>query len=204
MSPDHVANALPTGAYEALTTAYAAYDAAAVRSAEQKQHSAELAVLAAAARSAGWPMRVLAEACGVSAERMRQFAARHKEAVPPEVAELFPVYQRPKPAARKQVERAHLSAAEAAALRELAQLASQNTGSHAADSPAARASAEFTELVQAHHARGVIWAEISDATRGWTSWPLTAAEAEAAAAGELEPLVRVSGLRQRIARAKKS
>lgn len=186
---------LPRAAREALEAAYRAYADAPARSAEQKRWSAEISALAAAGRAAGWPMRLLAQVCGVSAERMRQFAAGRLRDLPPEAKALFPQYKRPRPAARKAVERAHLSVDEAAELRELAKLAGQNTGSHAADSPAAQASRRFTALVRGHHDRGVIWAEISDATRMWTAWPLTEGETG------LEPLVRVSGLRQRIARA---
>ncbi|OSM42316.1 hypothetical protein, partial [Nesterenkonia sp. PF2B19] len=138
----------------------------------------------------------LAAPCGVSAERMRQFAARHEGEVEADVAALFPVYERPAPARRRPVEHPHLSAGEAAELRDLAVLAKRRTGSHAADSPEAQASERFTALVREHHERGVIWAELSQATAPWTSWPLQEAERE------LEPVVRVSGLRQRVTRAR--
>ncbi|MGQ7786218.1 hypothetical protein [Nesterenkonia sp. K-15-9-6] len=187
---------LPDAARDALLEAYRGYAAAPVRSAEQKRQAASLAQLAAAAKGAGWPMRLLAEPCEVSAERMRQFAARHEGEVAADVAALFPAYARPAPARRRPVEHPHLSAGEAAELRDLAVLARRRTGSHAADSAEAQASGRFTALVREHHDRGVIWAELSAATTPWTSWPLRGAERE------LEPVVRVSGLRQRISRAR--
>lgn len=187
---------LPEAARDALTRAYRDYAEAPVRSAEQKRQAAVLAQLAAAAKQARWPMRLLAEPCGVSAERMRQFAARHAGQVDGGVAALFPGYERPAPARRRPVEHPHLDAEQAARLRELAVLARRRTGSHAADSPEAQASEQFTALVREHHERGVIWAELSAATTPWTSWPLSEEEQH------LEPVVRVSGLRQRVSRAR--
>lgn len=55
---------LPEQARTALTSAYRDYAEAPVRSAEQRQRAEVLAELAAAARTAGWPMRLLAEPCG--------------------------------------------------------------------------------------------------------------------------------------------
>ncbi|MDZ5078296.1 hypothetical protein [Nesterenkonia sp. HG001] len=186
---------LPEDARDALVRAHRSYAEAPIRSAAQKERGAVLAELAVAGRAAGWPMRLLAEPCGVSAERLRQLASRHSGEVADAAAALFPPYERPAPARRRPAQHPHLSPAEAEELRGLAALATRRTGSHAADAPEALASERFTAMVREHHARGVIWAEISDATKPWSSWPLSETERQ------LEPVVRVSGLRQRVSRA---
>lgn len=205
------AEPLPTELHSALQRAYQDYAEAATSrySSGRTEAGARLADLAAYARESGWPFAVLARSCGVSGERLRQITQQYGTGEPPSPAVPVPRYVRPgrspRPAPKS---RPHLTEEEARELRELAPLAAENTGSHAPDSPARLASDELTTLIRSHHERGVIWQELSDATRPWTRWPIPAEDLEKLRTAEAEggvsaspPALRVSGLRQRAARA---
>ncbi len=205
------AETLPTELHDALHGAYRDYAEAATSrySSGRTEAGARLADLAAHARGSGWPFAVLAAACGVSGERLRQITQQYGTGAPPSPAVPVPRYVRPgrspRPAPKS---RPHLSEEQAHWLRELAPLAAENTGSHAPDSSARRASDELTALIRSHHERGVIWQELSDATRPWTRWPIPAEDLEklrdlesAGAESPMPPALRVSGLRQRVSRA---
>lgn len=168
---------LPEEARDALQSAYHAYaKAISERSPEREQKAKALAALANIGREAGWSYKRLAEPCGVTPERLRQIVNSSPGGRAPKGTKksFFPTYQAPrkkKPAPR--MARIHLTADEAEVLRTLAPDARRNTGSRPLDSPYRAASVEFSKLIMEHHDRGVIWDELSDATRDWESWPLT-------------------------------
>ncbi|MDO5492524.1 MAG: hypothetical protein Q4F53_02785 [Nesterenkonia sp.] len=198
---------LPEQVRESLAAAYTRYaEAAASRRPERRALGAEAADLVAALRAKGWPATHLAEICGVSSERLRQIDKQYATGAASQVAEDAPQYSAPA-RRRPRTVRPHLTREEAAAIRELAPDAARNAGSLPQDSPYRLASDRLTSLVRGHHGRGVIWAELSDATRPWEQWPIPPetleAVREAERAGEpspLPPVLRISGLRQRVAR----
>lgn len=209
---------LPAPVQQALSRAYTEYSSTATsRYAEGRAAAgAAVAQLVEAARARRWPLRLLAQPCGVSEERLRQIVKQYGGAAESswnaEAATLsIPEYARPPRATRDPSaaakNRPHLQEEQAARLRELAPLAKRHGGAQADDSPYRRASEELSALIHLHHNSGVIWAELSDATRGWTQWPIPAETLteirRAEAAGEPSPLppeLTVSGLRMRAAR----
>lgn len=201
---------LPDDLRLALHAVYTTYASTATsRYAEgRREAGARLADLVAAAKAQRWPLRMLAEPCGVSDERLRQVVKEYATGAAPADAPEIPRYVRPKKTtSRRAPERPHLTRAQAERLRELAPLAMRNAGSLPADSPYRKASEELSTLIHRHHDAGVIWAELSDATREWTRWPIPAEtldqirQAEAAGEpGPLPPELTVSGLRMRAAR----
>lgn len=173
---DDGTSVLPAEARDALKSSYDAYvKSISERSSERESKAKILAALASLGREAGWSYKRLAEPCGVTPERLRQIVNGNPGGKPPKgTASVFPTYSPPrkeKPQARTQ--RAHLSEDEARELRDLAGDARRNTGSRPLDSPFRVASVRFSDLIKMHHDRGVIWDEISDATRNWDAWPLT-------------------------------
>lgn len=172
---DEGTSALPNDAREALESAYQAYARSiSERSNERAERAKTLAALASVGHDVGWSYKRLAEPCGVTPERLRQIVNDNPGGKAPKGAEsLFPPYAAPrkaKPQARSQ--RTHLTEDEARELRDLAGRARRNTGSRPLDSPFRIASVRFSDLIKMHHDRGVIWDELSDATRGWDTWPL--------------------------------
>lgn len=172
---DEGTSVLPTEARDALKSSYDAYvESISARSSERKDRAKTLAALASLGRDAGWSYKRLAEPCGVTPERLRQIVNGNPEGKAPKgTASVFPIYSPPrkeKPQARAQ--RAHLNEEEAQELRDLAGDARRNTGSRPLNSPFRTASIRFSDLIKMHHDRGVIWDEISDATRPWEVWPL--------------------------------
>lgn len=173
---DEGTSVLPAEARDALKSSYDAYvKSISERSSERESRAKTLAALASLGREAGWSYKRLAEPCGVTPERLRQIVNGNPGGKPPKgTTSIFPTYSPPrkeKPQARTQ--RAHLTEDEARELRDLAGDARRNTGSRPLDSPFRAASVRFSDLIKMHHDRGVIWDEISDATRNWDSWPLT-------------------------------
>lgn len=173
---DEGTSVLPQEARDALRSSYEAYvKSISERSPERANKAKILASLATLGRDSGWSYKRLAEPCGVTPERLRQIVNGNPGGKPPKgTATVFPAYSPPrkeKPPARAQ--RAHLSEDEARELRDLAGDARRNTGSRPLDSPFRVASVRFSDLIKMHHDRGVIWDEISDATRNWVSWPLS-------------------------------
>lgn len=173
---DEGTSVLPAEARDALKSSYDAYvKSISERSSERESRAKTLAALASLGREAGWSYKRLAEPCGVTPERLRQIVNGNPGGKPPKgTTSVFPAYSPPrkeKPQARTQ--RAHLSEDEARELRDLAGDARRNTGSRPLDSPFRVASVRFSDLIKMHHDRGVIWDEISDATRNWDTWPLT-------------------------------
>lgn len=173
---DDGTSVLPAEARDALKSSYDAYvKSISERSSERESRAKTLAALASLGREAGWSYKRLAEPCGVTPERLRQIVNGNPGGKPPKgTASVFPTYSPPrkeKPQARTQ--RAHLTEEEARELRDLAPDARRNTGSRPLDSPFRAASVRFSDLIKMHHDRGVIWDEISDATRKWEEWPLT-------------------------------
>lgn len=173
---DDGTSVLPAEARDALKSSYDAYvKSISERSSEREGKAKILAALASLGREAGWSYKRLAEPCGVTPERLRQIVNGNPGGKPPKgTASVFPTYSPPrkeKPQARTQ--RAHLTEDEARELRDLAGDARRNTGSRPLDSPFRVASVRFSDLIKMHHDRGVIWDEISDATRNWDAWPLT-------------------------------
>lgn len=199
---------LPDPLREALAAAYTAYvQTARVRGADRETRGAEFADLLAALRAQRWPAKYLAEVCGVSSERLRQISAQYATGAEPSLPCEIPVYTAARRRRREPVQRAHLSAEEAAEIRRLAPDAARHAGSLPQDSPYRRASDGLSALLRHHHQRGVIWAELSDATRPWQSWPIPLDTLEELRAQEhrgevsaMPPLLRVSGVRQRVAR----
>lgn len=174
---DEGTSVLPAEAHDALKSSYDAYvESISERSSERKNRAMTLAALASLGRDAGWSYKRLAEPCGVTPERLRQIVKGNPGGKAPKgTASIFPTYSAPprkeKPQSRTQ--RAHLTEDEARELRDLAGDARRNTGSRPLDSPYRIASVRFSDLIKMHHHRGVIWDEISDATRNWKTWPLT-------------------------------
>lgn len=173
---DEGTSVLPQEARDALRSSYEAYvKSISERSPERANKAKILAALATLGRDSGWSYKRLAEPCGVTPERLRQIVNGNPGGKPPKgTSAVFPAYSPPrkeKPPARAQ--RAHLSEDEARELRDLAGDARRNTGSRPLDSPFRVASVRFSDLIKMHHDRGVIWDEISDATRNWVSWPLS-------------------------------
>lgn len=173
---DEGTSVLPQEARDALRSSYEAYvKSISERSPERANKAKILAALATLGRDSGWSYKRLAEPCGVTPERLRQIVNGNPGGKPPKgTSTVFPAYSPPrkeKPPARAQ--RAHLSEDEARELRDLAGDARRNTGSRPLDSPFRVASVRFSDLIKMHHDRGVIWDEISDATRNWVSWPLS-------------------------------
>lgn len=201
--------ALPPETAQALRTAYQAYAAAArERSPERTETATALANIAAKGRKWGWPIQVMAEPCEITPERLRQITK--KWATGDDVDVEFPDQRARKKVIRRRrrPKRAHLSVEEADRLLELSDDARKNTGSRPLDSKFRKASEEFSRLIMEHHDRGVIWREISDATReGRPGWPLPEEFLEeirvAEETGEPDPYPpthHVSGLRMRAAR----
>ena len=173
---DEGTSVLPAEARDALKSSYDAYvKSISERSSERAERAKTLAALASLGRDAGWSYKRLAEPCGVTPERLRQIVNGNPGGKPPKgTTSVFPAYAPPrkeKPQVRAQ--RAHLTEDEARELRDLAGDARRNTGSRPLDSPYRIASVRFSDLIKMHHDRGVIWDEISDATRNWESWPLS-------------------------------
>lgn len=173
---DEGTSVLPTEARDALKSSYDAYaKSISERSSERQSKAKTLAALASLGREAGWSYKRLAEPCGVTPERMRQIVTGNSGGKPPKgTASVFPPYSpllKEKPQARSH--RANLTEEEARELRDLADDARRNTGSRPLDSPFRAASVRFSDLIKMHHDRGVIWDEISDATRNWDTWPLS-------------------------------
>lgn len=168
---------LPPEATTALTGAYNAYNVTVSErsGAEERNVAARtLADIVNTGRKQGWPYRHLAEPCGITPERLRQIATQHGGTDTPEATPEFPPYAPVRKAPpRPRQERKHLTAAEARVLRDLAVPASQNTGSRPKGSDYRKASEKFSRLIMRHHDAGIIWEEISNATRPWTTWPLT-------------------------------
>lgn len=167
MSDDEGITTLPQEVWDALESAYQAYHEANQAQAKDRDKKAvRLAVLAAAGRKAGWPVRALAEPTGVSAERLRQIIRDRAAGKPLPRSPKFPKYSPPraKKERPKKIQRSHLTEEERAELEELAILARQNTGSRPLNSPYRRASERFSALIIKYHKRGVIWGEMAEAT----------------------------------------
>lgn len=172
---------LPVEARDALKSSYDAYVMSiSERSSERESNAKLLAALTQLGREAGWSYKRLAEPCGITPERLRQIVNGNPGGkVPKSAAGVFPPYLAPrKDKPQTRAKRVHLKAEEARQLRDLAGDASRNTGSRPLDSPFRIASVKFSDLIKKHHDQGVIWDEISDATRNWTTWPLTGEIAE--------------------------
>lgn len=203
---------LPDWLRRRLRSAYADYaEAAAGRREDRVVLGARIADLVTAVRAHGWPAARLAEICGVSSERLRQLGHQYGTGAGPALDQPIPRRAAVRTARRRTPRgRAHLTAEQAAAIRHLAPVAARHAGSMPGDSPQRRASEELTALIRHHHERGVIWAELSDATRPWEIWPIPeetlqqvrAAEASDSTDSPMPPLLRVSGLRQRVARSR--
>lgn len=204
---------LPTEAATALKQAYKEYaKAVSGRSEKRVELAVELARIANLGREANWSMRALSEPLGVTPERLRQIIAQYQDQLdaPPSVTVSFPTYEPPRRATPQPSKKArvHLTEAEAKRLQELAPLAKKNTGSRPLNSKYRAASEEFSKLIMDHHDNGVIWEEISDATRPWTSWPIAEEDLAVAHQAEkdedpinpLRPEHTISGLRMRAAR----
>lgn len=173
---DEGTSILPPEAQAALKSSYDAYaKAISERSGEREGKAKALAALASLGRESGWSYKRLAEPCGVTPERLRQIVNGNPGGKPPKgTTAVFPPYSPPrkkKPQVRTR--RTHLTEDEARELRDLAGDARRNTGSRPLDSPFRVASVRFSTLIKQHHENGVIWDEISDATRHWETWPLT-------------------------------
>lgn len=155
---------LPREVTTAMKTAYAAYSkAAAERSDTRSDAAAELANMAATGRDAGWSVRMLAEPCGITPERLRQIINKYATGEKSKVE--FPEFIAPKKAAPKpRSPRSKLTAAERAKLARMAPKAKQNSGSQRLDSKVRKTSEEFSRLIIEFHSRGVIWSELAAAT----------------------------------------
>lgn len=167
MSNQGTADTLPTEVSDALKSAYRAYKDSTERSPEHKEKAQYLAALAAAGRKADWPVRILAEPCGVSPERLRQIIRDWAAPRPPEGLPTFPKFKRQtasQPRRQPKPRRSVLSEAETKRLGELAPSARMNTGSRPLNSPHRKASKEFSALIKRLHKRGVVWADIAEAS----------------------------------------
>lgn len=169
MSDDRGTTTLPPELWKALESAYQAYNTAnQERSKDRDAKAVSLAVLAAAGRKAGWPVRALAEPCGVTPERLRQIIKDRAGGKRLPANPKFPKYEPPRAkkdrTPKSKIKRSNLTPEERSELKELAVLARQNTGSRPLNSPYRRASERFSRLIIKYHKRGVIWGEMADAT----------------------------------------
>lgn len=194
---------------DALAAAYSDYHAAvSVRSAKRAEKATFLANYATMGHDAGWSYKSMAEPMGISPERLRQIVKDHTNGKKIRKLPKWPVFETPtKPRSEPKAVRNHLTYEQAKLLQSLAGDARQNKGSRPLDSKYRKASEDFSELIKEHHSNGVIWQEISDATRPWTSWPLEGKELEASRGPDadhymapMRPQQTVSGLRMRAAR----
>lgn len=209
MSTPNGMTTLPQEVADALASQYEAYTrAVSERSPERETLATNLANFAARGHDAGWSFRAMATPCGITPERLRQIVKEKGNGSAPTVDLIFPIYeaQRKEPSEPKR-KRVHLTEEQALKLRELAPEAKKNSGSKSLDSPARKASEEFSDLIMMHHDQGVTWREMSDATRNWSAWPIPADEQKALMALDEEqpnhpllPTHRAIGLRMRAAR----
>lgn len=164
--PTGGASVLPADAQKALADAYQAYKGAADHPRSREMRGRKLANTAQSGIEAGWPLRLLAEPCGVSSERLRQVVNQYgtDERIG---SKKFPPYVRPRKAPPREHKRrkvSHLTDAEIAELAELAPLARENSGTRPLGSKYRVASERLSSLIITYHDRGVIWREMSEAT----------------------------------------
>lgn len=200
---------LPQDVCDALAAAYRDYQQAiSERSSKREAKAIFLANYATMGHDSGWSYKAMAEPMGISPERLRQIVKDHSNGKKVRKLPKWPVYETPtKPRPEPKAVRTHLTYEQAKRLQDLAGDARQNKGSRPLDSKYRLASEEFSELIKAHHSNGVVWHEISDATRPWTKWPLEGKELEASRGPDadhymapMRPQQTVSGLRMRAAR----
>lgn len=144
-----------------LHDTYAEYvEAYTRRRADREKVQRRLVGLLRAGRKAGWPLSHLAEPCGISPERVRQYLRGATRAASVD----FPAFDgSPPPPMPEKKPRQHLSGTDKRRLRTLAPLAAQNKGRE--KSPAYAASVKFTALLRDLRAKGVSWDELSEGTR---------------------------------------
>lgn len=169
---------LPDDVAEILRDAYSKYREKVQQSAPKdvrKDVLRELAVIAKAGREKGWTYPVMASACGMTPERLRQIvAALDKERPQPRVSQelkkKFPTYtppprsERPQSKTTRKTKRASLTEAERKKLAELAPIARMTSGSTPLNSPSRKATKELSRLIIKYHSRGVIWRDLAEAT----------------------------------------
>lgn len=163
------ATTLPQDLVDALQCAYQEYREASPRSQQHREKARFLAYFLAAGYKQGWPVRVMAEPCGVSPERLRQIIREWKPkrgGRPPKNLPTFPAYIAPeRPRTRRPRKRPQLTDAQKNELRELAELAAQNTGSRPLNSKYRKASEKFSALIIKYHDEvGLTWQDIADAS----------------------------------------
>lgn len=160
---------LPKELVDDLQRAYQEYRDAPPRSKQHHEKARYLAYFLSAGHKQGWPVRVLAEPCGVSPERLRQIIRGWKPkrgGRPPKNLPTFPNYIAPeRPKTRRPRQRPQLTEAQKRELRELAELAAQNTGSRPLNSKYRKASEKFSALIIKYHDEvGLTWQDIADAS----------------------------------------
>lgn len=200
---------LPQDVCDALVDAYSDYQqAVSARSVKRAAKATYLANYATMGHEAGWSYKAIADPIGITPERLRQIVHQHNNGKKVRKQPKWPVFETPKKVrSEPKRTRSHLTAEQAKVLQDLAGDARQNKGSRPLESHYRKASEDFSKLIMEHHSNGVIWQEISDATRPWTSWPLEGKELELSRGpgandnrAPMGPQQTVSGLRMRAAR----
>ena len=169
--------ALPKGQEALFRAAYRAYaraNAAGKREARVATGH-HLAAIAANGHSAGWPWRLLAEPCGISAERLRQItndygadaAMESVPSIPPYQPMLAAAREAVAPSPRRRQQRGTLTQQERTDLVESARLARFTTGSVALDDPRRLASEKLSRTILDARKRAVTWREMAELT-GYT------------------------------------
>lgn len=177
---------LPQALEKLLVDAYADYQSAwrtAMQGDQRVQQATRFANLVLAAREAGWPLRTISDACGLSSRRVRAIVDRYGSS--PEALQGIP----PGP-----VLRSHLTTAQASEVRDLYWSVASARGEQSRDPLDRHRSRQFIALLLAHRGNGVPWAELAAATGKWRRWPVSGRKPVPGA-------ITVSALQGRILRA---